>query len=407
MLVIEILIFSFALWLGAYLFSRNPVDLRLILAGVGLLAYAIGLSLSILATHANDLELVTTLLGWQKPLLILPALCWLLLLIHLLRGDESWYSRLQSHKNPLVVVLTATIFFGLGLSFLLFPLDWLPHNWLLTAIGFDLLLLGAAVAFLDAFDEGESLLPHMSRSFGFAFFVSLIFAGQIALVIVFNTGVTFAMLTLLLSTIAVAILFQTFSRSFQNLLDELVLRGSPQTYKDQATIRAAVSTVSRQNETLDLTMMDDPGFIRLTRRALSHMVNLPRLSASPLIRLPLVERRLQERGNPPDTLKRATELRSVLAESIARLRPEKNASFGTTDQWRHYNALYYPYVEGLKPYSRRTQDSELGGDSEQVLDWFRTHVPQRTLYNWQNEAARLVAQDLRERSWPAREQTPR
>ena len=33
-----------------------------------------------------------------------------------------------------------------------------------------------------------------------------------------------------------------------------------------------------------------------------------------------------------------------------------------------------------------------------ILDWFRTQVPQRTLYNWQNAAAALVARDLRERS---------
>jgi oxygen-independent coproporphyrinogen-3 oxidase len=33
-----------------------------------------------------------------------------------------------------------------------------------------------------------------------------------------------------------------------------------------------------------------------------------------------------------------------------------------------------------------------------ALEWFRTAVPERTLYNWQTAAARLVARDLRERS---------
>ena len=33
-----------------------------------------------------------------------------------------------------------------------------------------------------------------------------------------------------------------------------------------------------------------------------------------------------------------------------------------------------------------------------IADWiFRAAVPERTLYNWQTTAARLVAQDLRER----------
>lgn len=35
---------------------------------------------------------------------------------------------------------------------------------------------------------------------------------------------------------------------------------------------------------------------------------------------------------------------------------------------------------------------------QEVLDWFRSQVPERTLYNWQNTAARLVAKDLFERS---------
>jgi len=229
----------------------------------------------------------------------------------------------------------------------------------------------------------------------------LIFGGQIAIVMVLSTEITFALLALLLSTIAAAILLQTFSGSIQKVLDGLVPHGSPQAYQDQTTFREAANTASRQNEALDLSTMDDPAFIRLTRRALSHMANLPRLSASPLTRLPLIEKRLQDRGNLGDTLQRASELRAVLSESIAHLRPEKQAGFGTTDPWRHYNALYYPYVMGVKPYSRRVQHTEIDGAPEQVMEWFRTQVPQRTLYNWQNEAARLVARDLQEQSWPS------
>jgi hypothetical protein len=401
MLVFEILVFGFALWLGAYIISRNPADLRLVLTGTGLIAYAIGLALGILSSQAENQDLALALLGWQKPLLLLPAVCWLLLLVHLMRGDESWYSRLQNHRNPLVIVFTATIFFGLGLGLLIFPFGWLPRSLLVVGIGIDLLLLGAAVAFLDAFDEGESLLPHFMRSFDYAFFVALIFGGQIALVLVLSTEKTFSLLVLLLSTIAAAILLQTFSGSIQNVLDGLVPHGSPQAYQDQTTFREAASTASRQNEALDLSTMDDLAFVRLTRRALSHMANLPRLSASPLTRLPLIEKRLQDRGNPGDTLQRASELRAVLSESIAHLRPEKQAEYGTTDPWRHYNALYYPYVMGIKPYSRRVQHTGIDGAPEQVTEWFRTQVPQRTLYNWQNEAARLVARDLHEQSWPA------
>jgi len=218
---------------------------------------------------------------------------------------------------------------------------------------------------------------------------------------VLNKEITISLLALLLSTIAAAILLQTFSGLIQNILDGLVSHGSSQAYQDHTTFREAASTASRQNETLDLSTIDDPAFARLTRRALSHMANLPRLSASPLTRLPLIEKRLQDRGNPADTLQRASELRAVLSESIAHLRPEKQAGYGTTDPWRHYNALYYPYVMGLKPYSRRVQHTEIDEAPEQVLEWFRTQVPQRTLYNWQTEAARLVPRGLQEKSWPS------
>ena len=30
-----------------------------------------------------------------------------------------------------------------------------------------------------------------------------------------------------------------------------------------------------------------------------------------------------------------------------------------------------------------------------ALDWFHTSVPERTLHNWQNAAAKLIAEDLR------------
>lgn len=401
MLIFEIIIFGFVLWLGAYLINRNPADLRLLLAGAGLIAYAIGLALGILASQAENANLARDLLGWQRPFLLLPAVFWLLLLFQLLRGDESWYSRLQNHKNPLIVVFTATIFFGLGLGLLILPLEWLPHGLFVAAIGLDFLLLGVAVAFLDAFDEGESLLPHFLRSFAYAFFIALIFGGQIVLVILFSTNASFSLLVLLLSSIGAAILLQTFSGAIQAILDGLVPHGSPQSYQDQETYREAANSASRQNEKLDLAKLDDPDFARITRRALSHMVNLPRLSASPLTRLPLIEVRLRERGSSGDTLQRAGELRAILSESIARLKPSDQNGYGTTDAWRHYNALYYPYVVGLKPYSRRALQIAEDGAAEQVTEWFRSQVPQRTLYNWQNEAARLVARDLREQSWPS------
>jgi hypothetical protein len=53
-------------------------------------------------------------------------------------------------------------------------------------------------------------------------------------------------------------------------------------------------------------------------------------------------------------------------------------------------------VIGLKPYSRHDGHHLLEGETQAALDWFRTYVPERTLHNWQNAAAKLIAQDLRE-----------
>jgi hypothetical protein len=84
----------------------------------------------------------------------------------------------------------------------------------------------------------------------------------------------------------------------------------------------------------------------------------------------------------------------VLAESIARLKPPVDEDFGTSDEWRHYNALHFPYVVGLKPYSSRDKTKPKDPTVREALEWFDARVPERTLRNWQNAAAKLVARDL-------------
>ena len=131
---------------------------------------------------------------------------------------------------------------------------------------------------------------------------------------------------------------------------------------------------------------NDEQFTRLTRRALSNLGDLPKLAKSPLVNLPGIE------GTNP--LDRAHALRSLLIKSIQKLKPQSEARFGTTDEWRYYNALYFPYVLGLKPYTRRLDFNSLDESSRAALDWFQASVPERTLHNWQNAAAQLIAEDL-------------
>jgi hypothetical protein len=204
------------------------------------------------------------------------------------------------------------------------------------------------------------------------------------------------MMTLLLLMIVVALARQIFADQFDTLMDRIAFGAFPQVQRARAELRTAASTLPRVNQALDLWEMDEEEFARLTRRALSHYGDLPRLATNPLTRLPLVDQSLAEREASDDTLERAAELKALLTASIKRLKPRNLGDFGTSDEWRYYNALYYPYIIGLKPYSRRADHPDLDTAAEQALDWFRTTVPERTLYNWQTAAARLVAQDLRE-----------
>jgi hypothetical protein len=395
-------VFAFALWLGLYLVGRNPRDRRLLLAGAGLVAYAIALALDLLSTYAPHASLALDLLRWQRLFLFLPALCWLGLLIVLIAGDGRWHARLQHHPRPAAVILGSTIFFALGTSLLLFPISWLPHSLVVLAIGIDLLLLGVAIAVLDAFDEGETLLPHFLRSLLAAGFLTLLFAGQIVVAMQLSGGITFIWLLLLLCVVSAAIAIQTFAWVFQTLLDRLAFFNDAQLQKTQDRLRQNVEANLRANQSFDPKQADEEEFARLTRRALSHLDNLPRLAASPLTRLPLVDGRLAAAQSvTAGPLERAAVLRSLLVESVERLKPEGATAFGTTGSWRHYNALYYPYVLGLKLYSRRSVQDSLDGTAQAAIAWFAAQVPQRTLHNWQNEAAHLIARDLRTRTQTA------
>lgn len=392
MLAPTVLFFSLALWLGAYLIGRNPRDTRLLLAGAGLIAYAVALALDALAISAEPSQ-AAALRRLQQPILFLPVICWAILLLLLLRGGNL-HSRIQAHPKPLALLIAITIFFGLGVGLLLLPIEGLPHNYMILAIGFDLLALGVVVALLDAFDLGESLLPDFLRSLVYAVGLALLFGGQVVVGMRLATGVTLAMVALLLGIIASAEIVVIFATPLQRLLDRLALASFPTVRQRRNEQRVSAEADLRRSPTLDLMQLDEEAFTRLTRRALAQMGNLPRLAASPLTHLPQLNSQLDDRD---DTLARAKALRALLAESIARLKPDLAEDFATTDEWRFYNALYFPYVAGLKPYSRRN-DYANGSDSAegQAIDWFRSTVPQRTLYNWQNAGAKLIAQDLRE-----------
>lgn len=431
--MMEVGLFAFSLWLGLYLIVRGLGKPYLQLAGLGLISYALAL-LSVNLQIVSQAETIPLLENLHTFLIFQPALLWaggllyllpekssannlllfwkfgqvltteVLILVKIFSGFPTWAlgaitglplfvylvilsveKRKAQDKIPFTLALVGTIFFGLSTG-LLIPIDAIPRIWVAMILGFDLELLGVGIAIYDAFDEGHDLRKDMLYSLQNAFFVALLFGIQIVLVIVLSTGLNFAMLLLLYASIASAIVLSTLvpilQRRFQG--------------GETAKLHAAADSLSRIKHDHEFSEISEVDFTRYTRRAISYLDNLPRLAASPLTQLPLIEQRLQNKQLTIDTLSRTNMLKTLLIESIERLKPQTEERFGSTDEWRYYNALYFPYVAGIKPSRRRQARTGLKPHEAAALDWFQVEVPERTLHNWQNAAAKLVAQDLQE-----------
>lgn len=395
MLTIEIIIFGVAWWLGLYLLRRSQAVPAVRWTAGGLISYAVALALNALGQLAP--ESLADILRWQVPLLLAPLLFWIGAIWQLRDKLRMVPVRLNSAQNPQTAVgliVIATITFTLGLGLILVPLDWLPRNWLIVAIGGDLLILGYAVGVLDAFEQGESLLPDFVRSFVEAEIIAWLLGLQVGVVMWLSTGVTFPLVTLLFVIVATGMALQVYASRVQRWLDDLVLGQFPQLSRERAALRELTDALPRA-QTVDLKWGEEE-FVRLTRKALSQLGNLPKLASSPLIRLPLIEERLRQNELEDNTLIRTAELKALLIESIGRLKPSDTIDFDTTQAWRHYNALFFPYVRGLRPYSRGFGHYDLDPTDKKVLEWFQVEIPPRTLYNWQADATRLIAADLRE-----------
>jgi uncharacterized membrane protein len=405
----ELFFYGFTLWLGSYLLARDSQKVPVQLTGWGLIAYAFALAIQILF---DQFILI---------ILLIPALLWIGAALHLLPEEnrvratliriwmvssiplailtlvDPWFaalivlaliacagllakvalgSSLSPYRNTIALLSVIALFVTLSVGLLILPLHWIPLPWGLALLGFDLIFLGVTITAWDAFDEGESMRAHLVRSF----ISALYYSGVLVLIASFFSKDQ----ALLLLLLTFGILTQTFSNPLQSLLDRLTL--PQETRQERQALRQTADELSRL-ASLDSAVMSDEQFTRLTRRALSHLGDLPKLAASPLVNLPVVQ------GTNP--LDRAHALRSLLVQSIQKLKPRSDMEFGSTDEWRYYNALYFPYVLGLKPYTRRADYDSLDDVSRAALDWFRTSVPERTLHNWQNAAAKLIAEDIR------------
>ncbi|HEX6354321.1 hypothetical protein [Actinophytocola sp.] len=413
-------VFGFAWWLGLYLLARDVTKPALRRAGIGLLGYAMALATAGTTDHP-------LLAAVHAVFLSLPSVFWTGVLIAG-RAEAAWRwgvlpgSLVLAAASPfvgawstVVVVLplfwalglflrhggrprlVALLMFGLAVSLVLLSfLSGEARTLLLAGIGVDLVLLGGSVAVLDAFDEGEAIRRDMLWSLLVAGGTAVLFGSQVALA---AWLVDRPLDLLAYGVVGAAIAMQVLARPINALADRFAFRDAPDLRRERDELREVAAALPRRAE-VPLSEFDETEFVRLTRRALSHYGDLGKLASSPLTSLPVIAARLAERGVPDAPLARATELKALLLETITRLKPA-DGEFGTSEEWRHYNALFFYYVVGVRPYSVRTKVTELDPVARRALAWFADHVPERTLHNWQAAAAKIVATELRLTSaWP-------
>jgi hypothetical protein len=440
--IIQTSVYSFTLWFGLYLLARSDGKAGLRFAGLGLVAYALGLACASLTYYAGPTAAWFT--AWYPLIALLPAGFWfgaawsllpeayqptiparhllvliivfifvvalvvlggiarfVLILISVSFALASlWWIRRAFQQGfpepPLKVLLTATIFFALGCALFILPVKVLSNELVLLAIGGDLALLGYAIGKLDAYDEGTALLPGALRSLAGAGLAGLLVGAQFVLAILTIGQFQFAVALLFYTILSSVIALFTWQGAYQQLLDRALFGEKTRVTSEREALFAVSEALPRLDESVQLLALDEADLTRFTRRALSHYNDLPKLASSPLTRLPVITTRLRADQKPDTSLERAHELRRLLTEHIVRLKPYSDKDFGTGEDWRYYNALYFPYVLGLKPYNVRPTGVTLDPTSREALEWFQAYVPERTLYNWQTAAAKLIAQQLRE-----------
>ena len=401
-LSVSIFLFGTTFWLGLYLLVRAPREWYARLGGIAHIAFALGLALIILDYYAPSIALALRFYRYGFAATIATSIFLLAGLFMLAPRFNLWQKRFAEQKSHLILAWVGMVGYAIAVGMLVLFRSDAARFWAIMLAAVALLVVGTAFVMIHAFDESESWLPHFFRSFDYALFTAVLFGGQVVLLIAFVFEVNYPFLILLLGMIATAVFIQVFSDLTQTIMDKIAFAMFPAIRRSRTNLRAESEAVQLVDPSLNLMALDETKFAKHTRRALSNMGDLPKLAASPLNYLPVVESRLNGNGHVESTLLRATELKIVLTESIERLKPPGDEPFGTSDAWRHYNALYFPYVKGIRPYSRRYIADANGQEDARVtkeaLDWFRSQVPERTLYNWQNAAAKLIAKDLRERS---------
>jgi len=457
-MVVELIYFGLMFWCGLYVMNRDMRNVNLLLTGLGILTCSIGYGAAIVLPYSQgsqpnmalvlgkvvDICSYMPLVLWQSAVLSMLSSqshqrnvlwsSWKYGVTPLILGSVVWLGVVSdlagyrmSYTIVLCTVLLLLLLFSVGgavsdktkrsmtfyffsyvplLVFIGIAALWLIHpsnDWderMLSLHGAGMLLYGGYTLIREVKEQGETWLPDLFRSLDYSIFFTLIFSGQVALVVMLGTetGFNATTLSLLMISMMVSIAFQVFVYPIRAILDNFALMMFPKLRSERSKLRLVETVQVRIDEESKPEEMDEEELYRLIRRALSNLGNLERLAASPLTQLQIIDERLRESGAGNGVLERANELKSLLIHGIMQMKPRQDEPFGTTEEWKFYNALYYPYVIGIKPYSVRYSDDQLDQASKDALDWFRTYVPERTCYNWQNAGSRLIATSLREKN---------
>ncbi|WP_433297304.1 hypothetical protein ACQP2F_40695 [Actinoplanes sp. CA-030573] len=414
--------FALSWWAACYLIGRDPARAPLVRAAAALAAYGMGVVAWTVAPGSATAQILLCVpalswagtavallprmlperrqinLGWRilaGPFLVmvvaLPSAGRLVVLAPLAGGIVLlWRFRDQVQPTilPAAMAVVAALY-AAGLAFLLLPVELGVPVLVVLAIGVDLMMLAFLVAVGDALDVGERLRPDLLRSLTAALVGALAVGTPAVLTLLSTDGRRVVILQFVL--VGVVMTGIGLIGHLRRAFDAIAFRHDARLRQDRAALLLLADALPRHRHRHRLITTPQGDFLRFTRQALDNYGQLGRLMRSPLTDLPAVDRRLSGL-TIEQPLARAMELRAVLSESVDRLRPA--GAFGTTDEWRHYNALYFCTVLGLNPYERKLRTDGLDRETRLALDWMRRQVPRRKLRQWREEAASIVARRL-------------
>jgi len=181
---------------------------------------------------------------------------------------------------------------------------------------------------------------------------------------------------------------------------------TPAVRQERAAARAYADVLAVQPAGPHPDLGTAKAFDDAVRRALTHLSDPTKLATSPLLNLVVVAQGVREQHLEDNRLNRAIVLKEVLLELLDRLRPHDGVGRVTSNAWRFYNCLYYPYVRGIsrrraptvlrQMVERRKREGSARSDLEQVVDWL-VQVNEDTFYQWQRRGSDTIAAALRER----------